>query len=166
MCNRGLKKNKLSHRFSEVKFSSRAKFLYENPENNCYFQGTRETEADSCLIQTEGIMAAAIGPNTREATKEVVSEDEDTMVPFEALDNRESSFSKGSLLKRCSLSLSLQNENKKLKTSSSYLTVLSSKKQTKERICCIFPGSMMELKPVIDNIFREEMSTFVESKRI
>ena len=69
-------------------------------------------------------MAAAIGPNTREATEEVVSEDEDTMVPFEALDNLEASFSKGSLLKRCSLSLSLQNENnKKLKTSSSYLTV-------------------------------------------
>ena len=25
---------------------------------------------------------------------------------------------------------------------------------------------MMELKPVIDNIFREEMATFVESKRM
>ena len=168
MRNRGFNKIKLSHWFSEVKFSSRAKFLCDNPENNCYFQGTRETEADSRLIQTsEGIMAAAIGPNTREATEEVVSEDEDTMVPFEALDNLEASFSKGSLLKRCSLSLSLQNENnKKLKTSSSYLTVLSSKKQAKERICCIFPGSMMELKPVIDNIFREEMATFVESKRM
>ena len=107
-------------------------------------------------------MAAAIGPNTREATEEVVSEDEDSMVPFEALDNLEALLSKGSLLKRCSLSLSLQNENnKKLKTSTSYLTVLSSKKQAKERICCIFPGSMMELKPAIDNIFKEEMATFV-----
>ena len=127
----------------------------------------RETEADSLLIQTsEGIMAA-IGPNTREATEEVVSEDEDTMVPIEALDNLEASFSKVSLLKRCSLSLSLQNENnKKKKTSPSYLTVLSSKTQAKERICCIFLGSMMELKLVIDNIFKEEMATFVESKRM
>ena len=110
-------------------------------------------------------MRAAIGPYTREATEVVVLEDEHLMAPFEALDNLEASFSKGSLLKRCSLSLSLQNENnKKLKTSSSYLTVLSSKKQAKERICCISPGSMMELKPVmiIDNIFREEMATFVE----
>ena len=74
MRNRGFNKIKLSHWFSEVKFSSRAKFLCDNPENNCYFQGTRETEADSRLIQTsEGIMAAAIGPNTREATEEVVS---------------------------------------------------------------------------------------------
>ena len=50
-----------------------------------------------------------------------------------------------------------------MKTSPSCLTVLSSKTQAKERICCI---SMMELKPVIDNIFREEMATFVESKRM
>ena len=58
-------------------------------------------------------MAAAIGPNTREATKEVVSEDEDSMVPFEALDNLEASFSKGRLLKRCSLSHSLQTKTTK-----------------------------------------------------
>ena len=78
MHNRGFKKKKLSHWFSEVKYSSRAKFLCDNLESTCYFQGTRETEADSRLIQTsEGIMATAIGPNIREATEEVVSEDED-----------------------------------------------------------------------------------------
>ena len=94
MRNRGFKKYKLSHWFSEVKFSSRAKFLCDNPEKNCYFQGTRETEADSRLIQTsEEIMVAAIGPNTHEATEEVVSEDKDTMVPIEALENLEVSFS-------------------------------------------------------------------------
>ena len=167
MRNRGFKKNKLSHWFSEVKYSSRAKFLCDNLENTCYFQGTRETEADSILAQTsEGIMRAAIIPNTREATEEVVSEDEDIMVPFEALDNRKESLSKGSLLKRYSYSLTLQNEPKKLKTSSSMLDVLSPKIQAKERLCCIFPGSMMEIKPVIDKIFKEEMATFVESNRM
>jgi len=44
-------------------------------------------------------MRAAIDPNTREATVEVVSEDEDLMALFEALDNLEGSLSKGSLLK-------------------------------------------------------------------
>ena len=167
MRNRGFKKNKLSHWFSEVKFSLRAKFLGDNLENKCYFQGTRETEADSILAQTsEGIMRAAIIPNTREATEEVVSEDEDIMVPFEALDNRKESLSKGSSLKRYSFSLPLQNKPKKLKTSSSVLDVLSPKIQAKERLCCIFPGSMMEIKPIIDKIFKEEMATFVESKRM
>ena len=90
MRTRGFKKNKLSHWFSEVKYSSRAKFLCDNLENLCHFQGTRETEADSTLVQTsERIMMEAMGPNSREATAEVVSEDEDLMAPIEALDNLE-----------------------------------------------------------------------------
>ena len=88
------------------------------------------------------------------------------MVPFEALDNRKESLSKGSLLKRYSYSLTLQNKPKKLKTSSSMLDVFSPKIQAKERLCCIFPGSMMELKLIIDKIFREELATFVESDRM
>ena len=117
MRNRGFKKNKLSHWFSEVKYSSRAKFLCDNLENLCHFQGTRETEADSTLVQvSEGIMREAIGPNSREATEEVVSEDEDLMATTEALDNREGLLSKGSSLKRYSYSLPLQNKPKKLKT--------------------------------------------------
>ena len=111
-------------------------------------------------------MRAAIDPNTREATVEVVSEDEDLMALFEALDNLEGSLSKGSLLKRYSYSLPLQNKPKKLKTSSSMLNVLSPKTEAKERLCCIFPGSMMEIKPIINKIFKEELATFVESKRM
>ena len=109
MRHRGFKKNKLSHWFSEVKYSSWAKFLCDNLEDTCYFQGTRETEADSTQT-SEGIMRAAIDPNTREATVEVVSEDEDLMALFEALDNLEGSLSKGSLLKRYSYSLPLQKQ--------------------------------------------------------
>ena len=83
MRNRGFKKNKLSHWFSEVKFSSRAKFLGDNLENKCYFQGTQGTEADSLLIRVSvGILEAAIDPKAREATEEVVSEDEDFIAPL------------------------------------------------------------------------------------
>jgi len=111
-------------------------------------------------------MRAAIDPNTREATVEVVSEDEDLMALFEALDNLEGSLSKGSLLKRYSYSLPLQNKPKKLKTSSSILNVFSPKIQVKEKLCCIFPGAMMEIKPVINKIFKEKLATIVESNRM
>ena len=94
-------------------------------------------------------------------------EDEDIMVPFKALDYLDESISKGSSLKRCSYSLSLQNNNnKKIKTASSVLTALSPKKQVNERLCCIFPGSMMEIKPVIDKIFQEEIATLLESSKM
>ena len=76
-------------------------------------KGTQETEVDSTLAQTSvGIMRAAIVPYTRKATAEVVSEDEDLMVPIEALDNLEGPLSKGSSLKRYSYSLPLQNKPK------------------------------------------------------
>ena len=86
---------------SEVKYSSRAKFLSDNSENIFYhFQGTQETEADSLLIRvSEGIIKEATYPNTREATKEVVSEDEDHLVSFETLDYLNESLSKGSGIK-------------------------------------------------------------------
>ena len=100
-------------------------------------------------------MKAAVGPNTRKATIEVVSEDKNLTAPFEALDHIDVSNSKGNSLQRCSLSLLLQNKPKKSKTICSALTVLSPKQQAKETLCCIFPGSMMELKPLIDNLFEK-----------
>ena len=51
MRNRGFNKHKLSLWFSEIKYSSRAKYLGANPGNICYFQGTRETAADPLLIR-------------------------------------------------------------------------------------------------------------------
>ena len=47
MRNRGFNKRKLSLWFSEVKYSLRAKYLGTNPGNIYYFQGTRETQAES-----------------------------------------------------------------------------------------------------------------------
>jgi len=44
--------------------------------------------------------------------------------------------------------------------------VFSPKIQVKERLCWIFPEAMMETKPIIDKIFKEEMATFVESNRM
>ena len=46
------------------------------------------------------------------------------------------------------------------------LNVLFPKTEAKERLCCIFPGSMMEIKPIINKIFKEELATFVESSRM
>ena len=40
--------------------------------------------------------------------------------------------------------------------------MFSPKIQVKERLCCIFPGAMMETKPVIDKIFKDELATIVE----
>ena len=60
--------------FSEVTYSHRAKLLDINPENTCYFQGTRETLVDSTLIKIgEGIIGEALDPDTSGAAK-VVSE--------------------------------------------------------------------------------------------
>ena len=74
ICNRRFNKNKLSHWFSEGKYSSRAKFLCGDLDAN--FWGMLEIEAD-CLLtrKAEGIFKREdTDPNTREATE----------APFEA----------------------------------------------------------------------------------
>jgi len=68
MRNRGFMKKVLVRWFSEVRYSHRAKLLDVNPEDTCYFQGTRETLVDSTLIKIgEGIIGEALVPNTRGA---------------------------------------------------------------------------------------------------
>ena len=70
MLNRGYKKNNCSHWVSQFKYSSRTNSLSDNLENTCYFQGTRETEADFLLTRvSEGIFKEAPDPYTREAAK-------------------------------------------------------------------------------------------------
>ena len=78
MRNRGFSKNKLAHWFSEVTYSTLAKFLAKNPINPCHFQGTRETAAERLLIKiSEGIISEEIVPetiiNNFEGAVEVVS---------------------------------------------------------------------------------------------
>ena len=76
MRNRGFSKHKLSLWFSEIKYSSRAKYLGANPGNICYFQRTRETQAETLLINmAEGIMKEVTSGVPDDPT-EVVSEDE------------------------------------------------------------------------------------------
>ena len=53
-----------------------------------------------------------------------------------------------------------------MKTSSSILNVLSPEKQAKERLCCTFLGPMLEIKPVIDKVFKQEMAIFMESNKM
>ena len=81
-------------------YSNRAKFLDDNPDDTCYYQGTRETLADTTLIKIrETILKETLSTDTREAA-EVVSEDEDTEISEEASTCRNGLFSKGSLYKR------------------------------------------------------------------
>ena len=62
-----------------VKYSLRAKYLGANPGNICYFQGTRETKAESLLINSsDGILRETISGVTEDTTK-VVSEVEGTL---------------------------------------------------------------------------------------
>ena len=100
MRNRGFHKNVLAKWFSQVKYSNRAKFLDGNPDDTCYYQGTRETLVDTTLIKIgESILKETLSTDTREAA-EVVSEDEDTEVSKEASTCRTVLSSKGSLYKR------------------------------------------------------------------
>ena len=60
--NRGFRKNLLTQWFSQVRYSNRTKFLDGNPEDICYYQGTRETMVDTTLIKIgEGIRREALG---------------------------------------------------------------------------------------------------------
>jgi len=126
MRNRGVNKHKLSLWFSEIKYSSRAKYLGASPGNICYFQGTRETQAESLLINTsERIMTEAIS-GVPDDTTEVVSEDEGTMVTLEEIVSLEGVFSKGTAKRSCPYSISLSS--KKPKTFSVCPTVLLNQK--------------------------------------
>ena len=100
-----------------MKYSNRAKFLDGNPDDTCYYQGTRETLADTTLIKIrETILKETLSTDTREAA-EVVSEDEDTEVSEEASTWQIGLFSKGSLYKRVAYPLS----NTKVKKQKSLL---------------------------------------------
>ena len=78
-----------------VKYSLRAKYLGANPGNICYFQGTRETKAESLLINcSDGILRETISGVTEDTTK-VVSEDEGNIVSIEDIVCLEGVFSKG-----------------------------------------------------------------------
>ena len=162
MRNRGFNKNVLEKLFSQVKYSKKAKFLYSNPDDNYYYQSMRETRADTTLIKIgEGIMRETLGTDTKEAAA-VVSEDEDTEASKEASTYRTVLSSKGSLYKRVAYPL-LNAKLKKQKTSAC-MTVLSSDSKKKERLCCIFPGSVLEIRNEINQIFKEELSLLFRSK--
>ena len=44
------------------------------------------------------------------------------------------------------------------------MTVLSSDSKKNERLCCIFPGSVLEFRKEINQIFKEELSLLFKSK--
>ena len=94
--------------------------------------------------------------------EEMVSEDKGTMVTLEEIDSLEGVFSKGTAKRNCPYSSALSS--KKPKTLSVCPTVLLTQKQDREKLCCLFPGSLLEYKKEIDIIFAEETATLLESK--
>ena len=112
----------------------------------------REALADSTLIKIgKGIIGEALVPDTR-GTAEIVSEGEDTEVS-KSKDYYSGYFSKGIDDKSVICDLSLKhNQNAKKQTNSAFMTVLSSRNRNK-RLCCVFPGSTLEIKKQIDDIF-------------
>ena len=107
-----------------------------NPDNTCYYQGTRETLADTTLIKIwEGIMRETLGTDTKEAA-EVVSEGEDTEASKEASTYWTVLSSEGSLYKR--VACPLLNAKMKEQNTSACMTVLSSDSKKAERLCCFF----------------------------
>ena len=164
----GFSKNRLSHWFSEVKYSNRAKFLAKKPINTCHFQGMRETEAERLLIKisediiSEEIISETIIDNS-EGAAEVVSEEEGDMISMVALDNLDGLLFKGRSKAMFPSLLSTTNVN----TNPANLTVLSPQTDNEdEKLCCIFPGSTLEIKTKIDTIFKEETAKLFESSFI
>ena len=139
MRDRGSSKNKLSHWFSEIKYSNCAKHLETNPINMCHFWETRESEGDCLLIKiTEGIFSKEIIPETTidnfEGAAEVVSEEEGNMVSMVALSNLDGLLSKGRSTAMFPSLLSTTND----KTIPANLTVLAPLQTKKTIRCAVF----------------------------
>jgi len=116
-----------------VKYSLRAKYLGANPGNICYFQGTRETKAESLLINcSDGILRETISGVTEDTTK-VVSEDEGNIVSIEDIVCLEGAFSKG-IAKR-GYPYSILNVKTKY---SLYIQLLSLPKNRIEKDCAVY----------------------------
>ena len=115
----------------------------------------RETEAEPLLIKiseeifTEGTMEETIIDNS-EGAAEGVSEEEGDMVSMVELDNLNGLLSKG---RSTAMHPSLLSTTKNEKTIHANLTVLSPPTDKEdEKMCCIFPGSALVLKPKTDAI--------------
>ena len=108
-------------------------------------------------------MKETLDIDTKEAAA-VVSEDEDTEVSKEATTCRTVLSSKGSLYKRVAYPLSILNTKFKKQKTSACMTVLSPDSKKKERLCCIFPGSVLEIRNEINQIFKDELSLLLKSK--
>ena len=112
----------------------------------------------------EGIIREALGTITKEVA-EVASEDEDTEASKVASICRTVLSSEGSLYKR--VACPLFNTKMKKQKISACVTVLSSdSKINAERLCCIFPGSVLEIQNEIKEIFEEEISILFKSEKM
>ena len=91
-------------------------------------------------------MKEAISPSTNDSTK-MASEDEGDTVSIEDIVCQEEAFSKGNA-KRNPYAVSLKSNKPNIL--SACPTALLTQKQNRERLCCIFLGSLLEYKKQID----------------
>ena len=90
----------------------------------------------------------------------MVSEDEG-ITTLEDIVCQEASISKGIAKRKSIYSIDTVSQ-KKLKTSSNCPTVsLLTPKQNREKLCCVFPGSMLEYSKEIKSIFAAETATLL-----
>ena len=95
----------------------------------------------------------------------MVSEEEG-VTTIEDIVCQEVSFSKGIAKRKSTYSIDVIT-SKKLKSSFACPTVsLLTQKQNREKLCCIFPGSMLEFSKEIKSIFAEETAPLLAHKNI
>ena len=109
---------------------------------------------------SEGIRKEDISWSTNDFTK-VAPEDEGGTVSIEDIVCQEDAVFKGSAKRRNPYSISLTS--KKVKSFFACRTALLTQKKKSEVLCCIFPGSLLEYKKQIDNIFTEVVKTNLDS---
>ena len=116
--------------------------------------------ADPLLIKvSEDMLKVATSGATNDST-EVVSEDEGVRT-LEDIVCQEASVSKGIEKRKFTYSINTVSQ-KKLKTSSVCPTVsLLNPIQNREKLCCVFPGSMLEYSKEIKSIFAAETATLL-----
>ena len=95
----------------------------------------------------------------------MVSEDEG-VTTIEDIVSQEVSFSKGIAKRKSTYSIDIMS-SKKLKSFFACPTVsFLTQKQNREKLCCIFPGSMLKHSKEIKKIFAEEIATLLAHKNM
>ena len=125
-------------------------------------QGTRETLADTNLIKIGRVLWRKLWLPIPKRRRKLFQRTRIQRLLRRHQHIRLFYSSEGSFNKRVVCPL-LKAKMKKQKTSAC-MTVNSSDSKNKERLCCLFPGSVLEIQKEINQIFMDELSLFFTSK--